>query len=78
MTFGIEPYGLTDAHAAARVNAEQGSMSLLRAQLRAGQHLLLYADAVRLGQSIGLNAVQVKPAAGDHAAHRMLKIARPL
>ena len=44
--------------------AREGSQSLLRAQLRAGQHLLALPLARSLAATIGLNANQVRPASG--------------
>lgn len=44
--------------------ARQSSEALLRAQLRAGQHLLALPVARALGTTIGLSANEVRPASG--------------
>lgn len=45
-----------------RIAALQGSKNLLRAQLRAGQHLLDTPLACALAKTIGLNPAEVRPA----------------
>lgn len=57
----------TADQAAAYTAARQGCDKLLAAQLRTGQHLLAFDLAVKLGDTLGLPASAVRPAADDQS-----------